>query len=453
MRVVSADRRGSGAGGRDDAGDNALRRRLIADIRGHRPEFEDAGERSEQMRALPADAAQTLRRMGMFWLKTPGELGGTPLTPLEFCDVMEELGYTDSSTAWVAMVGNGGTGTAAGWLPDAGVRRVFVPGRPLPLIVGVPRAAGRGRPVAGGYVVSGRWSFASGIAHADWLIAGFQVAGTDGRALVSVVPAGDVEVLDTWRVAGLQGTGSPDFLMDEVFVPAELTFDRTGGAVRGGALFRQEEHVFLSNEVPPLCAGMARRALDEIAALAAGTARFPGAPAVSERPVFHKELGRAAIKVRAASLAHRDAVAAAWEEALAGAGASAGVHAAVTAASIFAVETCAEVIGDLFRYGGGRVLSLSGLMQRQLRNALGARQHIGVSEQFYEIAGRLRVQARLPRPKAVTGAIVAVHSIATAALTRPGTHGILHTYGAQTQVAAYRRGGPRCHTTLRRRST
>jgi alkylation response protein AidB-like acyl-CoA dehydrogenase len=346
------------------------------------------------MRALPAEAAQTLRRMGLFWLKTPGELGGTPLTPLEFCDVMEELGYADSSTAWLAMVGNGGTGTAAGWLPDAGVRQVFAPGGPRPLIVGVPRAAGRGRPVPGGYAVSGRWGFASGIAHADWLIAGFQVAGPNGRALVSVVPVRDASVVDNWRVAGLQGTGSPDFVLDEVFVPAELTFDRTGGAVRGGALFRQEEHVFLSNEVPPLCVGLARRALDEMTELAGRTEQFPCGPAVSERAVFHKELGRAATKVRAASLVHRDAVAAAWEEALYGSGPSEGVHAAVTAASIFAVETCAEVISDLFRYGGGPVLSLSGLIQRQLRNALGARQHIGVSEQFYEIAGRLRVQGR-----------------------------------------------------------
>jgi hypothetical protein len=82
------------------------------------------------------------------------------------------------------------------------------------------------------------------------------------------------------------------------------------------------------------------------------------------------------------------------------------VHAAVTAASIFAVETCAEVIADLFRFGGSRMLSLSGLLQRQLRDVLGARQHIGVSEQFYEIAGRLRVQAArgaVHGPKAVSG--------------------------------------------------
>ncbi len=166
----------SRAEGADDAGNGALRTSLIEGIRRQRAEFQDAGERSERLRALPADAVRTLRGMGTFWLKTPGELGGTPLTPFEFCDVMEELGYADSSTAWLAMVGNGGTGTAAGWLPDAGVRQVFVPGRPLPLVVGVPRAAGRGRAVAGGYVVSGRWSFASGIAHADWLIAGFQAA-------------------------------------------------------------------------------------------------------------------------------------------------------------------------------------------------------------------------------------------------------------------------------------
>jgi alkylation response protein AidB-like acyl-CoA dehydrogenase len=375
-----------------DAGNATVRAELLEGIRSRRREFEAAGEQAETLRELPRETAATLREMGVFWLKTPAEFGGTPLTPLEFCDVMEELGYADSTTAWVAMVGNGGTGTAAGWLPDAGARKVFVaPERP-PLIVGVPRAAGTGRPVAGGYLVSGRWSFASGVAHADWLIAGFAAAG-DGRALVAVVPKADVEVIDTWRVAGLQGTGSPDFRMDEVFVPAELTFGRAGGATRREALYRQEEHVFLSNEVPPLCVGMARRALDEMTELAGGTARLPGGATLGERTVFHAELGRAQTKVRAARLVHAEAIAAAWEAALAGTDATDRVHAAVTAASIFAVETAAEIITDLFRYGGGRVLSLSSPMQRYLRNALGARQHIGVSEQFYEIAGRQRVDS------------------------------------------------------------
>lgn len=398
-------------------GDAGIRAELLAGIRRHRREFEDAGERAEKQRALPADAVRTLREMGAFWLKTPAEFGGTPLTPLEFCDVMEELGYADATTAWVTMVGNGGTGTVAGWLPDAGAREVFAAGRPLPLIVGVPRAAGTARRAAGGYLVSGRWTFASGIAHADWLLAGF-AADDGGPGMVGVVPKAQVEVIDTWHVACLQGTGSPDFVMSEVFVPRELTFERAGGASRREALYRQEEHVFLSNEIPPLCVGMARRALDDMTELAGGTARLPGGAALSERAVFGAELGRAQTKIRAARLVHREAVAAAWEAALAGTDATGGVHAAVTAASIFAVETCAEVIAGLFRYGGGRVLSLASPMQRHLRNALGARQHIGVSEQFYEIAGRQRVESwqgvRLPQSS--SRRIVAVHRAHQAAL-------------------------------------
>lgn len=123
-RVVSEDGLARDSG---DAGNAAVRAELIDGIRGRRAEFEDAGQRSEELRELPAETVRTLREMGVFWLKTPSEFGGTLLTPLEFCDVMEELGYADTSTAWVTMVGNGGAGTAAGWLPDAGGRRVFGP--------------------------------------------------------------------------------------------------------------------------------------------------------------------------------------------------------------------------------------------------------------------------------------------------------------------------------------
>jgi alkylation response protein AidB-like acyl-CoA dehydrogenase len=236
------------------AGSAALRAELLAGIRRRRTNFEAAGEQAEKLRTLPAQTVETLRAMGAFWLKTPAELGGTLLAPLDFCDVMEEFGYADSATAWTVMVGNGGTGTAGGWLPDAGARRVFAPGRPLPLIVGTPGPRGTGRAVAGGYVVSGRWGFASGAAYADWLIGGFRVPGDDGRPdrlLVAVMPKGEVEVIDNWRVAGLQGSGSFDFRADKVLVPREMTFERAASACRGGALFRQEAHVFLSTRSRP----------------------------------------------------------------------------------------------------------------------------------------------------------------------------------------------------------
>src|SRR6202161_840304 len=119
---------------------------LLAGICAHRERVESAWERGAELRTLPHDAVAILRSLGLFWLKTPAELGGTPLSPVEFSDVIEELAYVDTSTAWAAMIGAGCNGLAGGWLPEEGARRVF--GDPAdggrPVVAGqlVPRGTG-----------------------------------------------------------------------------------------------------------------------------------------------------------------------------------------------------------------------------------------------------------------------------------------------------------------------
>lgn len=388
-----------------------LRDELIAGIRASRGKFESAGDRAEELRTLPHDAVAILRSLGLFWLKTPAELGGTPLPPVEFCDVIEELAYIDTSTAWAAMIGAGCNGLAGGWLPADGAQRLFGtgPDGTRPVVAGQLSPRGTGHPVRGGYLVSGRWGFSSGIVHADWLIGAFKpdsdgsdsddapVTGFGNRMVVFLVPKAQAEVIDNWHVAGLQGTGSLDFSVDGIFVPSEMTYDLGTSPVRGGDLFRLGMPAFVSNEVPPLAIGLARRAIDDMTEIATHTARFPGGPTVSERAVFHKELGRAETRVRAARAVHREAMALAWESAVAGDVPGEELQLAVTTASVFAVETCTEVVSDLFRYGGGRVLALSNPMQRHLRNVLAARQHLALSEENYEAAGRYLLQSAKAR--------------------------------------------------------
>jgi alkylation response protein AidB-like acyl-CoA dehydrogenase len=392
-----------------------LRDKLVAGIHANREKFESAGDRAEELRTLPHDAVAILRSLGLFWLKTPAELGGTPLPPVEFSDVIEELAYVDTSTAWAAMIGAGCNGLAGGWLPDEGAHQVFgaASNGVRPVVAGQLAPRGTGHAVRGGYLVSGRWGFSSGIVHADWVIGAFRPNGGDqgaaadgddgaadtgfGRMVVFLVPKSQVEVIDNWHVAGLQGTGSLDFSVDGIFVPSELTYDLGTAAVRGGDLFRLGMPAFVSNEVPPLAIGLARRALDDMTELATHTARFPGGPTVSERAVFHKELGRAEIRIRAARAVHREAMAAVWDSAVAGTVPGEELQLAVTTASIYAVETCADVVSDLFRYGGGRVLALSNPMQRHLRNVLAARQHLALSEENYEAAGRYLLQSAKAR--------------------------------------------------------
>src|SRR5580704_10260418 len=258
---------------------SSLREELLAGIRSHREQFEAAGDRAEELRTLPNDAVATLRSLGLFWLKTPAELGGTPLSPVEFSDVIEELAYIDTSTAWAAMIGAGCNGLAGGWLPEEGARQVFgtgsddtTPDGVRPVVAGQLAPRGAGHPVRGGYLVSGRWGFSSGIVHADWLIGAFKPEGEDlpaghgaadtgfGRMVVFLAPKAQAEVIDNWHVAGLQGTGSLDFSVDGVYVPEELTYDLGTPSVRGGDLFRLGMPAFVSNEVPPLAIGLARRA-------------------------------------------------------------------------------------------------------------------------------------------------------------------------------------------------
>jgi alkylation response protein AidB-like acyl-CoA dehydrogenase len=211
--------------------------------------------------------------------------------------------------------------------------------------------------------------------------------------IVFAIPKAEAEVIDNWHVAGLQGTGSLDFSLDGTFVPAELTYELGSPAVRGGDLFRLGMPAFVSNEVPPLSIGLARRAIDDITELAAHTARFPGGPTVSERAVFHHELGRAEVRVRAARAVHREAMAAAFASAVAGRPPTEEQQLAVTTASVYAVETCADVVSELFKFGGGRALALSNPMQRHLRNVLAARQHVALSEENYEAAGRYLLES------------------------------------------------------------
>ena len=86
-----------------------------------------------------------------------------------------------------------------------------------------------------------------------------------------------------------------------------------------------------------------------------------------------------------------------WETAKCGTAPSTDQHIAGTVASVFVAETCVEVVTDLFRYGGGRVLALSSPVQRRLRDVLAARQHVGLSEETYEAAGLRRIQAAAGR--------------------------------------------------------
>jgi len=365
---------------------------ILTAIGEFRHEFEEAGGIAEEDRTLPLEIVEQMRQLGLFWLKTPAELGGSELTPVECSRVLEELAYCDASVAWAAMVGNGTTGTMAGWLPREGVEEIFSPGDRLPIFAGQFGSRGSATPARDGFRVSGRWSFCSGIEHADWVVGGCQVEGEPGTEIVVTVPKREAELHDTWFVAGLQGTGSGDFSLSNTFVPTSWTFDwNRAPAMRGGPLFRQPHLLFIANELSPVAVGVARRAIDDMISLASDISRRPGGAKLSDRPVFQRDIARVSAGVRSVQLLYRDAISRAWDATREERDLGGSFIPTILAEHTLVVEMCSELVTQLFRYGGGRVLALNHPMQRHVRNLIAAKQHVFVTDENYEVAGRARL--------------------------------------------------------------
>ncbi|MCL2393316.1 MAG: acyl-CoA dehydrogenase family protein [Acidimicrobiaceae bacterium] len=365
---------------------------LMAQIHERRAELEATSADADALRTLPPPAVEILRELGIFWLKVPEELGGNPIDPLQFSDVIEELAYIDASLGWTAMIGAGSGGIAASLLPDDGAKEVFLDAPARPTFAGQPRARTMAKRVDGGFIVSGRWSFSSGIHHADWVIGGFHTEDEDppnpfGTGFI--VPKSQATVFDNWHVAGLAGTGSSDYALDEVFIPTTHTGMRRGvPPKRSGALWRQEPLVLVGNELPAVAVGIARRALDRVVEMAAGTIRGIGGTPLAERPAFQQALARAEVQWRAARLVYRDAVGEAWEAVLRDGQAPERANLAVATAQTYVTDACAEVVMEVVRFGGGRVIALSNPLQRHLRDALAARQHLAATDEHYERAAQ-----------------------------------------------------------------
>ncbi len=127
------------------------------------PLVAEHADAAEQARSLPAPVVDALVGAEIFRLLIPQVLGGLEADPITACQVVEELSTIDGATGWCAMIGSG-YGQFAGLLEEPAAKAIF--GDPRAVVAGAFRPNGVARAVAGGYRVSGRWPFGSGIHHA-----------------------------------------------------------------------------------------------------------------------------------------------------------------------------------------------------------------------------------------------------------------------------------------------
>ena len=345
-------------------------------------ECAEAGDRDGQ---LAPPVVEAFHREGVLGMWVPCTLrGGLELGPLPSMDVLEQVSYADASAGWVLMAACLATGTGGAYLGDEAVAELFGQDR-LPVIAGQGTRPGTATPVAGGFRLTGSWSFASGIKHGTHIHT-LGVVPDTGEARIFVLPVGQATLIDNWDVMGLRATGSIDYRIDDVFVPEPFTHPATTETPRRGGRIYSLGIIGLAL----LChsawaAGIGRRILDELGAkVQAGVGRT-GTLAASE--AFHEQYAKAEGKYRAARAFVREAWGDASASLEAGTPLAVRQHTLLRLALANITWACHDV--SEFAYTAAGTIALrSGTMQRLFRDMHAGTQHITSAPPVIRNTGR-----------------------------------------------------------------
>jgi indole-3-acetate monooxygenase len=357
---------------------------LLERARGLRPLIEGEAAAAEAQGRLTTAVVDALHDAGLFGIWVPTPLGGAELSPSELLAVFAELSYADPSTGWVVMATTLENGTAGAYLGDDAVERIFQ-GPRTPLFAGQGTRPGTAVREDGGFRLSGQWSFASGMPHAQYVHSLGAVEGT-GEVRIFITSAEDVKTLGNWDVLGLRATGSVDYAIDGVFVPESQTHLFTENEpLRGGAIYRLGvlDQALICHSGWAL--GVGRRLLDELIRYAGARAGRPGQLAGSD--AFHTDFGRAEATFRAArALVHET-----WQDAerTLDSGRTLGVRqeTMVRLALNHVTSAVAEVARFVYASGGTSALR-DGLIQRLFRDVHAGTAHITSGPQVLRECGR-----------------------------------------------------------------
>jgi alkylation response protein AidB-like acyl-CoA dehydrogenase len=368
---------------------------ITASIRDLLPAIRARRQEIEQARRLPRDLVDDLRKTGIFSLSVPRAIGGQEAAPLDLMRAIETVATADGSTGWCAMIASG-SNIAAGYMNEPGAREVFPD--PTAPSAGIAAPAGAAVRVDGGVRVNGRWPFASGITHCEWVWAGCIVRESgrprmtpSGPEIVHVwMPVSEVVIHDTWYVSGLCGTGSNDFSATDLFVPDQRIFallDPSGH--RAEPLYQMPPMGMFVFQLVCVSLGIARTALDDLTELAQTKKPSLYTAVLADKPVVQVQLARAEAALGGARSFLYDTVEEIWQSVCAGRAPTMRQIALGRLAATHAAETAATVTRTANTLAGGSSIYSTSSLQRHARDAEAVTHHFTVALHTWEEAGRV----------------------------------------------------------------
>ena len=360
------------------------------------PMIRSCADEIEAERELPRPLFEALADAGLFHMAIPRSLGGAEIDLPTYAQVIEEIGKADASTGWA--VNQGAIfGTYAARMPHEAARSIWVD-VPRAVVANTPASSAKAVVVPGGFRVTGRQGFSTGCRHASWVAAHAQVfdngqvridpANGLPEARYMLVPVGEAELLDTWKVRGMRGTGTHHFAVNDVFVPAERTvLSATAKAVEQGPLYRIPRTLCFASGDGSVALGLARTSLDTFYELAGSKTPRTMQGLLRDQSMVQAAVGRAEADLRSGHAFLTQAIREIWTAAEAGA-ITLDHRAALRLAATHSIRLAVGIVDTVYNFAGATAVYEDHLLQRHFQDIHVISQHLQGRLTHYEMIGR-----------------------------------------------------------------
>jgi alkylation response protein AidB-like acyl-CoA dehydrogenase len=367
---------------------------LLETARTFRPLILEQRDLIETSRRLPEELARELARAGFFRIFLPEAYGGLDLAPMEGLAVFEELARADASVAWC--VWNGNTHWTVAQLSSEAARTIHAD--PDIITANSTRPSGQAHVVAGGYLVSGRWSLVSGCELATWMVL-WCVVHEEGKPRLTpsgapelrfmLLPAAECEIIDTWTVGGLRGTGSHDVAVHEVFVPSAYGSGFFDPYVLPEPRYRIPAFSRVIPGLGAMALGIARTAIDTLSEIAGAKTPVRTTTMLRDTADAQVRVSQAEALVRSARLFLFDSLERLWQGLLATGEVTMEARAQARLAASHAVASAVQAVDVMYVAAGASAVYTSCLLERAFRDVHVITQHIGVHPRVMQTTGRV----------------------------------------------------------------
>ena len=368
-----------------------------------RPLLRRYQEEIEQEQRLPKALVERMREAGFYRMVIPRALGGLQLDPLTYLRVVELLAEGSGSVGW-NVANNSIAQLVTLGLPDEGVQEIYGGGASTIIAGTAVQGGGHAVAVNGGYRVSGRWTFGSGCQESAWMLGSFQILengeprrGADGKPLYwrGVFPRALAEVVpETWDVAGLRGTGSFDWIVDDVFLPERRTMVHAGVPLDNqwarwpGVTYALPSQAWVGPHHCAVITGIARAGIDALAALAIEKTPRGRTGMLCDNPQVQEAVGRADAILNAGRVYRSAMIAELWNTIASGQETTLEQRARCRLASTYAADSAREAMDLVYRHGGSTSFKRESRLAECWRDLHVVGQTVTVAPEWYPIGGR-----------------------------------------------------------------